>query len=185
MRERSCLAIVLAAGEGTRMRSARAKVLHEVGGRSLLAHVLDAVRAAGSTATAVVIGPDAEPVAAEAKRVLPDGDIYVQSERRGTAHAVLCGSPQPTYATRLAAEAVDLNLRLMRWRLAPSLPLERISAAINPPYSDDAPSLLCRVVHRFVAAVGVRASAECGLSRPPRASRCQARRSIGRAAVRE
>src|SRR5712671_923040 len=89
MSERSCLAIVLAAGEGTRMRSARPKVLHEVGGRSLVAHVLDAVRVAGSTATAVVIGPDAEAVAVEAKRVLPGADIYVQSERRGTAHAVL------------------------------------------------------------------------------------------------
>jgi len=93
MSERSCLAIVLAAGEGTRMRSARPKVLHEVGGRSLVAHVLDAVRAAGSSATAVVIGPDAEAVAAEAKHVLPDADIYVQSERRGTAHAVLTARP--------------------------------------------------------------------------------------------
>jgi bifunctional UDP-N-acetylglucosamine pyrophosphorylase / glucosamine-1-phosphate N-acetyltransferase len=93
MSERSCLAIVLAAGEGTRMRSARPKVLHEVGGRSLVAHVLDAVRAAGSTATAVVVGPDAEAVAAEAKHVLPDAEIYVQQERRGTAHAVLAARP--------------------------------------------------------------------------------------------
>src|SRR5215831_12307425 len=89
MGERSCLAIVLAAGEGTRMHSARAKVLHEVGGRSLLAHVLAAVQAAGSTSTAVVVGPDAEPVATEARRVLPGAEICVQSERRGTAHAVL------------------------------------------------------------------------------------------------
>src|SRR5712672_2243280 len=58
MSERNCLAIVLAAGEGTRMRSARPKVLHEIAGRSLLAHVLDAVRAAGGTATAVVVGAD-------------------------------------------------------------------------------------------------------------------------------
>jgi bifunctional UDP-N-acetylglucosamine pyrophosphorylase/glucosamine-1-phosphate N-acetyltransferase len=48
--ERTCLAIVLAAGEGTRMRSARPKVLHRIAGRSLLAHVLDAVREAGGTA---------------------------------------------------------------------------------------------------------------------------------------
>jgi len=93
MSERSCLAIVLAAGEGTRMRSARPKVLHEVGGRSLLAHVLAAVRAAGSSSTAVVIGPDAEAVAAEAKRVVPDAGIFVQSERRGTAHAMLAAGP--------------------------------------------------------------------------------------------
>jgi bifunctional UDP-N-acetylglucosamine pyrophosphorylase / glucosamine-1-phosphate N-acetyltransferase len=89
MADRSCLAIVLAAGEGTRMRSRRSKVLHEIAGRSLLAHVLAAVEAAGGTATAVVIGPEAEPVAAEARRVLPGAEIFVQAERRGTAHAVL------------------------------------------------------------------------------------------------
>jgi bifunctional UDP-N-acetylglucosamine pyrophosphorylase/glucosamine-1-phosphate N-acetyltransferase len=89
MVDRSCLAIVLAAGEGTRMRSQRPKVLHEVAGRSLLAHVLEAVRAAGGTATAVVIGPGAEAVAAEATRILPGAEMFVQTERRGTAHAVL------------------------------------------------------------------------------------------------
>jgi bifunctional UDP-N-acetylglucosamine pyrophosphorylase/glucosamine-1-phosphate N-acetyltransferase len=89
MADRSCLAIVLAAGEGTRMYSQRPKVLHQIAGRSLLAHVLDAVHAAGVTETAVVIGPDAEPVAEEAKRVLPQAEIFVQVERHGTAHAVL------------------------------------------------------------------------------------------------
>ncbi len=89
MPERTCLAIVLAAGEGTRMRSQRPKVLHLIAGRSLLAHVLDAVGKAGGTATAVVVGPDAGAVAAEAKRALPDAETYVQTERRGTAHAVL------------------------------------------------------------------------------------------------
>jgi bifunctional UDP-N-acetylglucosamine pyrophosphorylase/glucosamine-1-phosphate N-acetyltransferase len=87
--ERTCLAIVLAAGEGTRMRSARPKVLHAVAGRSLLAHVLAAVRAAGGTMTAVVIGPGADAVATEARRILPGADVFVQAERRGTAHAVL------------------------------------------------------------------------------------------------
>jgi len=87
--ERTCLAIVLAAGEGTRMRSARPKVLHRIAGRSLLAHVLDAVSEAGATATAVVVGPGSDAVATEARRVLPDAEIFVQSERRGTAHAVL------------------------------------------------------------------------------------------------
>jgi bifunctional UDP-N-acetylglucosamine pyrophosphorylase/glucosamine-1-phosphate N-acetyltransferase len=89
MGDRTCLAIVLAAGEGTRMRSQRPKVLHEVAGRTLLAHVLDAVRAAGGTDTAVVVGPDADAVAAEARRVLAGAEIVVQAERRGTGHAVL------------------------------------------------------------------------------------------------
>jgi len=71
------------------MCSARPKVLHAIAGRSLLGHVLDAVFEAGGTVTAVVVGPGAEAVAAEAKRILPDADIFVQAERRGTAHAVL------------------------------------------------------------------------------------------------
>jgi bifunctional UDP-N-acetylglucosamine pyrophosphorylase / glucosamine-1-phosphate N-acetyltransferase len=86
---RTCLAIVLAAGEGTRMRSARPKVLHAVAGRSLLAHVLAAIADTGVTATAVVVGPNDAAVPAEAKRASPDAEYFVQHERRGTAHAVL------------------------------------------------------------------------------------------------
>jgi bifunctional UDP-N-acetylglucosamine pyrophosphorylase/glucosamine-1-phosphate N-acetyltransferase len=89
MAKRTCLAIVLAAGEGTRMRSSRPKVLHEIAGRTLLAHVLDAVGRAGGTATAVVVAPGADAVAADAKRLLPGAETFVQSERRGTGDAVL------------------------------------------------------------------------------------------------
>ena len=67
---RTCLAIVLAAGEGTRMASAQPKVLHAVAGKSLLGHVLEAVAKSGVTATAVVVGPGQDKVAAEAQRVL-------------------------------------------------------------------------------------------------------------------
>jgi bifunctional UDP-N-acetylglucosamine pyrophosphorylase/glucosamine-1-phosphate N-acetyltransferase len=86
---RTCLAIVLAAGEGTRMRSARPKVLHTVAGRSLLAHVLSAAAEAGVTSTAVVIGPKQDAVAAEASRVAPSARVFTQRQARGTAHAVL------------------------------------------------------------------------------------------------
>jgi bifunctional UDP-N-acetylglucosamine pyrophosphorylase/glucosamine-1-phosphate N-acetyltransferase len=89
MTDRTCLSIVLAAGEGTRMKSARPKVLHEVAGLSMVGHVLRAVAAAGGTAAAVVVGPDREDVAAEARRLKPDASIHVQTERLGTAHAVL------------------------------------------------------------------------------------------------
>jgi bifunctional UDP-N-acetylglucosamine pyrophosphorylase/glucosamine-1-phosphate N-acetyltransferase len=89
MKARTCLAIVLAAGEGTRMRSALPKVLHAIAGRSLLAHVLAAVAEANVTATAVVVGPGQGAVAAEARRVLPGSECFVQRSRRGTAHAVL------------------------------------------------------------------------------------------------
>ncbi|HTV28975.1 MAG TPA: bifunctional UDP-N-acetylglucosamine diphosphorylase/glucosamine-1-phosphate N-acetyltransferase GlmU [Xanthobacteraceae bacterium] len=86
---RSCLAIVLAAGEGTRMRSARPKVLHSVAGRSLLAHVLTSVAGADASSVAIVIGPGQNGVAAEGKRILPTASCFVQHERKGTAHAVL------------------------------------------------------------------------------------------------
>ncbi len=88
MAQRTCLAIVLAAGEGTRMRSGRPKALHQIAGRTLLAHVLAAVAAARADA-AVVVGPHADAVAAEARRCRGDAQVFVQAERRGTAHAVL------------------------------------------------------------------------------------------------
>ena len=99
---RSCLAIVLAAGEGTRMRSAQPKVLHEIAGRSMLAHVLAAVGAAGAGRVAVVIGPDRDDVAREAREVSPGAEVFVQQERLGTAHAVLAAES----ALRQGAEDV-------------------------------------------------------------------------------
>jgi bifunctional UDP-N-acetylglucosamine pyrophosphorylase/glucosamine-1-phosphate N-acetyltransferase len=86
---RRCLAIVLAAGEGKRMRSSLPKVLHRLAGRSMLAHVLDAVRRAGADDLAVVIGPQRDDVAAEILRMAPGAKVLVQAERLGTAHAVL------------------------------------------------------------------------------------------------
>jgi bifunctional UDP-N-acetylglucosamine pyrophosphorylase/glucosamine-1-phosphate N-acetyltransferase len=88
MTTRTCLAVVLAAGEGIRMRSLRPKVLHEIGGRSLIGHALSAVGAIGGR-TAVVVGPGQEAVVAVAKALAPAAAFYVQQERRGTAHAVL------------------------------------------------------------------------------------------------
>ncbi|MCC8960666.1 NTP transferase domain-containing protein, partial [Bradyrhizobium sp. Pear77] len=89
MTARSSLTVVLAAGEGTRMRSSLPKVLHPVAGQSLLAHVLDAAAAGEGSQLAVVIGPDHEAVASEARRVRPDAQTFVQRERLGTAHAML------------------------------------------------------------------------------------------------
>ncbi|MBR0934499.1 bifunctional UDP-N-acetylglucosamine diphosphorylase/glucosamine-1-phosphate N-acetyltransferase GlmU [Bradyrhizobium jicamae] len=89
MTARSSLTVVLAAGEGTRMRSSQPKVLHPVAGQSLLSHVLNAADAGEGSQLAVVIGPDHDAVAAEARRVRPDAQTFVQRERLGTAHAVL------------------------------------------------------------------------------------------------
>jgi len=86
---RTTLTIVLAAGEGTRMRSSMPKVLHPVAGQSLLAHVLGAAPRGAGTSLAVVIGPNHQAVADEARRIRPDAGIFTQTERLGTAHAVL------------------------------------------------------------------------------------------------
>ena len=83
------LTILLAAGEGTRMRSLKPKVLHRIAGLSLLGHVIAAVRRSGRTTLAVVVGADHAAVAEEARRHAPDAEIFTQAERRGTAHAVL------------------------------------------------------------------------------------------------
>ena len=89
MTDRTSLTVVLAAGEGTRMRSSLPKVLHPVAGQPLLAHVLEAAPQGAGTSLAVVVGPDHEAVAAEARRLRPDAASFVQRERLGTAHAVL------------------------------------------------------------------------------------------------
>jgi bifunctional UDP-N-acetylglucosamine pyrophosphorylase / glucosamine-1-phosphate N-acetyltransferase len=89
MTARSSLTVVLAAGEGTRMRSAMPKVLHPVAGQSLLAHVLGAAPKGVGAALAVVVGPDHRAVEDETRRVRPDAQTFVQRERLGTAHAVL------------------------------------------------------------------------------------------------
>jgi bifunctional UDP-N-acetylglucosamine pyrophosphorylase / glucosamine-1-phosphate N-acetyltransferase len=89
MSARSSLTVVLAAGEGTRMRSNLPKVLHPVASQSMLAHVLHAAPSGPAAGLAVVIGPDHQAVADEAKRIRPDAETFVQRERLGTAHAVL------------------------------------------------------------------------------------------------
>jgi bifunctional UDP-N-acetylglucosamine pyrophosphorylase / glucosamine-1-phosphate N-acetyltransferase len=91
---RRCLTIVLAAGEGVRMRSARPKVLHELAGRSMLGHALSAALEGAAGDVSVVIGPDRDSVAAEALKVAPGAKIVIQPERRGTADAVLAARGQ-------------------------------------------------------------------------------------------
>ena len=125
MAARTCLAIVLAAGEGTRMRSSRPKVLHPLAGRSLLAHVLGTIGQAGVTATAVVIGPGQEAVAAEVKRASPAAECFVQQERRGTAHAVLAAREA------IARNADDILIVYGDTPLVQTASLARLRAAIG------------------------------------------------------
>ena len=89
MSDRTCLAIVLAAGEGTRMQSQMPKSLHPLAGRSLLAHVMKAAISVGTDNLAVVVGLNHAAVVAEAHKCASKVEIYEQPERLGTAHAVL------------------------------------------------------------------------------------------------
>ena len=87
------LSIILAAGEGTRMRSARPKVLHEVGGLAIVGHVVNAAVAAGSTKVAVVTGPGHEAVRETIGAFAPQVQFFEQTERKGTAHAASMARP--------------------------------------------------------------------------------------------
>ncbi|AFL52231.1 bifunctional UDP-N-acetylglucosamine pyrophosphorylase/glucosamine-1-phosphate N-acetyltransferase [Sinorhizobium fredii] len=87
--ERTCLAIILAAGESTRMKSATSKVLHPVAGRPMIAHVVDALANASISDVALVVGRDAEAVSAAATTGTVKVSSFLQKERLGTAHAVL------------------------------------------------------------------------------------------------
>ena len=86
---RTCLAIVLAAGDSTRMKSSMSKVLHPVGGRPMIAHVMASIAASGVSDVALVLGRDAEKVEAAAKIGELTVESVLQTERLGTGHAVL------------------------------------------------------------------------------------------------
>jgi bifunctional UDP-N-acetylglucosamine pyrophosphorylase/glucosamine-1-phosphate N-acetyltransferase len=89
MTKHDVLTIVLAAGKGTRMQSARPKVLHAIAGRPMLAHVLALVQQTAPGKLAVVVGPGMSDVEAATLAIAPHARIFVQSEQRGTADAVL------------------------------------------------------------------------------------------------
>ena len=77
--------VILAAGKGTRMNSDKPKVLHEIGGKPMLQHVIDSISLLDDTSVNVVIGHGAEQVKAQ---VMGDIEYVTQSEQLGTGHAV-------------------------------------------------------------------------------------------------
>ena len=89
MNDRPFLALILAAGKGTRMKSNLPKVLHHIGGRSLLAHVLALATDTGASDLGVVIGPDMPNVGNEATEQFSGARLFIQKNQSGTADAVL------------------------------------------------------------------------------------------------
>jgi bifunctional UDP-N-acetylglucosamine pyrophosphorylase/glucosamine-1-phosphate N-acetyltransferase len=83
--------VILAAGEGTRMKSALPKVLHSIGGRPMLLHLLETAAALQPAAIHVVVGNGEEQVRAACAE--HDVDWILQQQRRGTGHAVMQAMP--------------------------------------------------------------------------------------------
>ena len=88
MTQNSVLAIVLAAGKGTRMKSDIPKVMHAIAGAPMLVHVLNAAKGAAVGEICVVVGPGMDEVAGAAKSADPQSQVFTQAEQRGTADAV-------------------------------------------------------------------------------------------------
>ncbi len=94
--EGAVAAVILAAGEGTRMKSDLAKVLHEINGYPMIVHVLNALSEVSPSRTVVVVGHQAEAVK---QRLSGDDSVNrgltfaLQSERLGTGHAVMQARP--------------------------------------------------------------------------------------------
>jgi bifunctional UDP-N-acetylglucosamine pyrophosphorylase/glucosamine-1-phosphate N-acetyltransferase len=86
---RARAAVILAAGKGERMKSPRPKVLHAVGGRTMLDHAIDTAEALGCERIVVVTGAHAPEVAARVEKRLGAGAVAVQDPPLGTGHAVL------------------------------------------------------------------------------------------------
>ncbi len=100
--------IVLAAGGGTRMKSKTMKVLHPIGGRSMIGHVLRAVQAVEPERIVAVVGHQREQVGPHIHELVPDAVLAVQETQDGTGHAVrmameALGEDGPTQGTVIVA----------------------------------------------------------------------------------
>lgn len=80
--------VILAAGEGKRMRSARSKLLHEIAGHSLLSYAITAATSLQPEHVVVVVGHGRDQVEAHLEEIAPHVQTVVQHEQRGTGHAV-------------------------------------------------------------------------------------------------
>ena len=100
--------IILAAGQGTRMRSSLPKVLHTIAGRPMLAHVIDTARSLEPAGLHVVIGHGAEAV----KEALAGDDLQwvIQEQQLGTGHAVMQALPGVSADSRVLAMYGDVPL---------------------------------------------------------------------------
>lgn len=118
-------AIVLAAGAGTRMKSDKAKVLHELAGRPLLGHALEAVTGLGVRRRVVVIGHQRDQVQPAVAELDADATLAVQHEQRGTGDAVRAG------LAALDDPAEALGTVLITYADVPLLAAETLAAVVS------------------------------------------------------
>ena len=133
-------AIILAAGQGTRMKSATPKVLHAAAGLPLVAYPLRSAQALGCQPVVLVVGPNATAVEQAAAAHLPGVRIAVQAQQNGTAHAVGCGLPEASTADWVYILYGDCplltveTLRTLEQRTtAAGTPLGFITAVVDKP----------------------------------------------------
>jgi bifunctional UDP-N-acetylglucosamine pyrophosphorylase/glucosamine-1-phosphate N-acetyltransferase len=138
--DRDFAIVIMAAGKGTRLKSRRAKVLHEIAGQPLLAHV---IRAAQKIVPAehiyVIVGHQAENVRAA---VEPMGVKFVlQAEQRGTGHAIMCARDQVTSYQNILVLSGDVPLirpetisRLRDFHLSKKATMTILTAAPSDPF---------------------------------------------------
>jgi bifunctional UDP-N-acetylglucosamine pyrophosphorylase/glucosamine-1-phosphate N-acetyltransferase len=134
------VAVVLAAGQGTRMRSRHHKVLHTLGGKTLIQRVLELIQGAGARRVVVVLGHQAD----EVRSALPESvDVVVQEPQLGTGHALQVAAPRLRSfgAERLLVHYGDEALirpaslqRLVACELGPETPIALLSARVRDPH---------------------------------------------------
>jgi bifunctional UDP-N-acetylglucosamine pyrophosphorylase/glucosamine-1-phosphate N-acetyltransferase len=134
------VAVVLAAGQGTRMRSRHHKVLHTLGGKTLIQRVLELIQGAGARRVVVVLGHQAD----EVRSALPESvDVVVQEPQLGTGHALQVAAPRLRSfgAERLLVHYGDEALirpaslqRLVACELGPETPIALLTARVRDPH---------------------------------------------------
>ncbi|MFW5829663.1 MAG: NTP transferase domain-containing protein [Planctomycetota bacterium] len=151
-------AVILAAGQGKRMNSDRAKVLHEVAGKAMVCHVIDTCRSLGIGQCVVVVGHQREQV--EAVVSAPDVQCALQDRQLGTGHAVLAARPLVRGATTLVLcgdaplVPADLLRRALDRRVETGAPCVAVAAEMTDPsgygrmITDDSGSLTAIVEHK-------------------------------------
>jgi bifunctional UDP-N-acetylglucosamine pyrophosphorylase/glucosamine-1-phosphate N-acetyltransferase len=138
-RSGTLVAVILAAGKGTRMRSRRHKVLHPLAGKPLIQRVLDLVYGAGADDVVVVLGHEADQV----REALPESvTSVVQEPQLGTGHAVQVAAEllQRAGAERVLVHYGDEALvrpdslrRLIGTQLGPNAPIALLNARVRDP----------------------------------------------------